>query len=653
MMDTRRVLSTLLLCASLVFLGRPVVAAGSLETYDITGRELSPNPNFFITDIAPVRWDVRCIPAPFQLNETLDPLPNPLGPPFLTLDDALPALEAAFETWNEIPTSFIEMELVGTTDANPGTTRFDTVHEVNFRPPQELIDMTDIFGAVAYTTLIEDRFLADGLDLDEDGDADVAGGISLCRDVDGDGDIELPEGEYRAGTILDMDVVFNTDPQSGVRFTVEDAEIDTDRRSVDLRAVATHELGHAHGLAHSLTNQIAEDDGGSVVMYPFLDAGDPMSELDQRELSVEDLTTSSFFYPEGSATSGPGALDSGDVAFDDVFTVLSGEAFHGERDLPLAGGSVFAIDERTGRIVGTAITGTVREVMNIVTGDVLVLARAPAFTLLDGRYSLPVPAGSRYRLGIEATDGFPVSDQEINETTLVGQALRLRIFPEEYFNGIGEQAVELLPGQSVPVFALFPGHTVDGLDFTTNVVTRLGTPGPGQREEVREVPSGTFVAVRISAQELVDAIGLAPFAVPTLLFRTSPLLASEVPRFRRALLVTGEVGPGGAAVLDLKHPLVEVSPFLGQQEDLAPLYPRLPLILGLRLVSELLFHHPDSFFLVLEGPTPSSGQRSFVGLDIHSAGRSFISDDGETFDPVTDADFVFQLLLTALSEAPS
>lgn len=646
-MEIRRILALVSPCALMVLVGQPLAAGGSLESFDITGRVPSPASGFIIADVVPVRWDVRCIPAPFLVNETLDPIPNPLGPPFLTLDDAIPALEAAFETWNEIPTSFIEMRLVGTTDANTGSTRFDTVHEINFRPPQELIDMTDIFGAIACTTLLEDRFFADGLDLDEDGDPDVARGIAVCRDVDGDGDIELPEGDYEAGTILDIDIVFNTDRKSGVRFTVEDADVDGDRRSVDLRAVATHEAGHAHGLAHSLTNQIADDDGGSVVMYPRLDTGDPRSELEQRELNVEDLATSSFFYPEGSASSGPGALGPGDVAFDDVFAVLSGEAFHGEKNLPLAGGSVFAIDDATGRIVGTAITGAVREVMNADTGRIQVLP-APSFTLLDGRYSVPVPAGRSYRLGIEGTDGLPVGDGEVNEATRVGQALRLRIFPEELFNGFGEGAVELRPGRSVPVAARFPGQTVDGIDFITNVVTRLGTPGSGLRSEVREVPSGTFAAVRISAQELVDAIGLEPFAVPTLLFRTSPLLASEVPRFRRALLVTGADLAGGAAVLDLEHPLLEVSPFLGQQEDAAPLYPKLPLILGLRLVTELLFHRPDGFFLVLEGPGQETGLRSFVGFDTGSSGRSFVSEDGVTFTPVPDTDFDFQLHLTAL-----
>lgn len=47
--------------------------------------------------------------------------------------------------------------------------------------------------AISFTTsLIEDRTFADGEDLDEDGDSDFLSAITVCTDVDGDGDIEFP-----------------------------------------------------------------------------------------------------------------------------------------------------------------------------------------------------------------------------------------------------------------------------------------------------------------------------------------------------------------------------------------------------------------------------------------------------------------------------
>lgn len=299
-------------------------AGGFLETVDITNPVPSPIPIFQLVDVTRVRWDPRCIPVPFHLNRTLDPIPNPLPGPPLKLADALPAFAASFRTWNDIPTSYIDMRLGGTTD-NPGTAGFDFVNELTFRPNEVVLD-ENLFAVTSFKVLLRDMFLPAGLDIDEDGDPDVARNIATCRDVDGDGDFELVEGDYPAGTLLDVDVTFNADRRDGFRFTVGDSAVDAELRSVDLQAVATHELGHAHGLAHSLTNQIGEGDGTGSVMFAPLDSGDPASELAGRVLHVEDVAASSFSYPEGTASTGPAALQAGDISFDRKFGLIRGEA---------------------------------------------------------------------------------------------------------------------------------------------------------------------------------------------------------------------------------------------------------------------------------------------------------------------------------------
>src|SRR5262249_11060047 len=161
--------------------------------------------------------------------------------PVLTLAQAQAALQTSFDSWNQIPTSFIDMRITKTT-ANPGLAGFDFVNELTFRTAAN-------FGAIAVSpsvSLMTDVELVDGDDIDGDGDSDVSSAITVAADVDGDGDIEFPAGFYKAGTILDNDVMFNTKTTNGLRFTVNDADVDIVARSVDLVATATHEFGHSH-----------------------------------------------------------------------------------------------------------------------------------------------------------------------------------------------------------------------------------------------------------------------------------------------------------------------------------------------------------------------------------------------------------------------
>lgn len=96
-----------------------VRAGGAVITFDITNAQPSPIPGQVIANVIGIKWDVRSIPVQYSINNTLDPIPNPLGAPVLTLDQARAALQTSFDAWNQIPTSFIEMNITGIT-ANRG-----------------------------------------------------------------------------------------------------------------------------------------------------------------------------------------------------------------------------------------------------------------------------------------------------------------------------------------------------------------------------------------------------------------------------------------------------------------------------------------------------------------------------------------------------
>lgn len=635
-----RKLTSILLTSSLVLMTVVNVrAGGALESIDITAGTPSPIPGHILARVIGIRWDARSIPVSYKMNNTLNPIPNPLGPAFLSLADATTELQNSLNKWNSIPTSFINMQITGQV-ANPGLVGFDMINELSFRTAAG-------FTAIASspsTNLISDITLVNGDHLDGDADVDVSSAITVATDVDNDGDIEFPAGFYKAGTILDNDVQFNTKVSNGLRFTIDPAQVDAVTRSVDLSCVATHEFGHSFGLSHVLDNQRSGTDGDGSTMFPFIDTGDPAAELQQGSLSDDDIAYASYFYQEGSAASGPGAVQAGDTRFDKVYGLITGELRHGVLNQPIAGGVLRAIDRQNGRSMVSAFSGTANLSFNPLNGG-LFFVPTVADAIPNGNYTIPVPQGS-YDVQTEATDGSPVAAGNIGFTCQIGNFFGQQNYIEEFWNNNDEGAIEREPGDAKNAH-VNPGHVKSGVDITTNNVIQI--QGFGARTNIGFInpPAGGFIyATQFPASQIAALNGGNPTLLQAGLYDTTVVDASVPVVFARVTLSKGVINPDTTATIDLANPLASESLFVAQDLDFSPFYFKNPHDLSEVIRAGIADGSIQNLFLTIQIlPAPFAGvsnQPPLLGLSTQAPilGRSFLSTNGGlTFTRRNDLNF--------------
>ena len=345
-------------------------------------------------------------------------------------------------------------------------------------------------------------------------------------------------------------------------------------------------------------------------MFPLIDTGDPAAELGQATPDIDDIAWAAFTYPEGTAASGPAALQAGDVPFASAFGLITGELRHGVLNQPVAGGSLFAVNRANNEVTVSGFSGTTNLSFNPLNGGLFFVPNV-AQAIPNGNYVIPVPPGN-YSVGVEAVDGSPNSAPQISFTTQIGNFFGQQNFHEEFYNNNSEAAIERDPADAKNV------HVNAGqVNANTNIITnsQITIAGFGARTTIGFInpPAGGLIyAVQFPASQISALNGGNPTLLQMGLFDTLNLDASVPLVFARAMLTTGVINPDTTATINLATPLDTSITFVAQETDFAPYYFKNPHDLSEVIRLGIADGSIQNLFLVLQTPagTVRGRQRS-------------------------------------------
>jgi hypothetical protein len=400
------------------------------------------------------------------------PLPMVIDPTNLDKTNAVASAEivASAEEWELIPTSYFTVDAhdyTGAAGELVPALAFDGQNSILFDPTGANFPTA---GVIAFT-----RSIIDGTD----------------------------------GHTLDTDVVANDrDFWWSTSAVLEPAP--AGQSSVDLRAVITHELGHAFGLDHTSIL------GGT--MIPFI-----QNDISQRSLELDDRAGNSTIYPEASFLSD--------------FGTISGSITNGFSGAATFGAHVEAIlisDPSPANAI-SAISGELT--LRNGTGEYMIHGLPP------GSYAVRiVPLDGVHTTASDANVGGPYNGLDID-------------FETEFWNGAGESADGFTdhPGDFSPV-SVTAGNNTPGIDIQTNTFAgRVDIAQYGQFENVVTFRSTGYLAVRFDPP-FDGSYNIEQIEFPSFTFNGIPAT------FLSAKLCLMNPATG---LPDIANPIINITPFVG------------------------------------------------------------------------------------------
>lgn len=400
------------------------------------------------------KWKDFQLPVVWYLNEDAYP-----GSTF-TKAEVQSVFQKGFDTWQALPESELDFVYGGETGLR--NAEIDGVNLVTFTDQEFIFEPGTLAKAVLYTFAAQTTITDNNNDINGDGVADIANGI------------------YPAGSIYEVDIVFNAS------YDFEKTGLNA---SLDLQAVALHEIGHLLGLSHSVVSES--------VMYPFL-SRDVAS---ARQPKADDVAYISSIYPR-------------QPAYSNTYGSISGKISNGFDNSRILGAHVFALDPATGKkTVG-------------------------AYSLELGDYTIPGLFAANYYIGIEPLNG---------ETRAADPALINEIivdtpdvnFPAEFYDN-NESNIET-DAQNAQAVSIVAGSEVNNIDIVTNTVD---VPGVSLvlRAGLNILAYPVATSSGFSAFDLLSALGSE--AEINSIDRYNPLSG----RYQRTAWVNGQVSGENFAI---------------------------------------------------------------------------------------------------------